>query len=81
MLYDVTSPIYSREDLPWSRTKSQLDFSENNDTPTPILPLRDVVVYPHMVIPLFVGPGKIDPCFGYRHEKWQKYPASSTKKC
>ena len=21
----------------------------------PILPLRDVVVYPHMVIPLFVG--------------------------
>ncbi len=23
--------------------------------PTPILPLRDVVVYPHMVIPLFVG--------------------------
>ena len=28
------------------------------DTPTdvaPVLPLRDVVVYPHMVIPLFVG--------------------------
>ncbi len=23
--------------------------------PTPVLPLRDVVVYPHMVIPLFVG--------------------------
>ena len=23
--------------------------------PTPLLPLRDVVVYPHMVIPLFVG--------------------------
>ncbi len=22
---------------------------------TPVLPLRDVVVYPHMVIPLFVG--------------------------
>ena len=21
----------------------------------PVLPLRDVVVYPHMVIPLFVG--------------------------
>ncbi|MDX1443514.1 MAG: endopeptidase La [Gammaproteobacteria bacterium] len=37
--------------------------SEENNTPTPInlpdnvavLPLRDVVVYPHMVIPLFVG--------------------------
>jgi ATP-dependent Lon protease len=26
-----------------------------NERPLPILPLRDVVVYPHMVIPLFVG--------------------------
>src|SRR5215204_1686963 len=24
-------------------------------SPLPVLPLRDVVVYPHMVIPLFVG--------------------------
>src|SRR3990167_5540635 len=24
----------------------------------PVLPLRDVVVYPHMIIPLFVGRGK-----------------------
>ncbi|ETO93794.1 endopeptidase La [Legionella oakridgensis] len=31
--------------------------SENNDAilNLPVLPLRDVVVYPHMVIPLFVG--------------------------
>ncbi len=29
------------------------DFSQN--TVLPVLPLRDVVVYPHMVIPLFVG--------------------------
>ncbi len=28
---------------------------ENKLTVVPILPLRDVVVYPHMVIPLFVG--------------------------
>lgn len=28
---------------------------ENEDTVYPVLPLRDVVVYPHMVIPLFVG--------------------------
>jgi ATP-dependent Lon protease len=28
--------------------------SENNQL-IPVLPLRDVVVYPHMVIPLFVG--------------------------
>lgn len=39
---------------------------ENNDNSNeteklsniPVLPLRDVVVYPHMVIPLFVGRGK-----------------------
>ena len=30
---------------------------EPND-PVPVLPLRDVVVYPHMVIPLFVGRDK-----------------------
>ncbi|MFM7065370.1 MAG: LON peptidase substrate-binding domain-containing protein, partial [Gammaproteobacteria bacterium] len=28
---------------------------EAGPTPIPVLPLRDVVVYPHMVIPLFVG--------------------------
>lgn len=31
-------------------------LSENTSSPAiPVLPLRDVVVYPHMVIPLFVG--------------------------
>lgn len=30
----------------------------NNRMLIPVLPLRDVVVYPHMVIPLFVGRGK-----------------------
>lgn len=34
-----------------SEQKLDLDFS----TPFPVLPLRDVVVFPHMVIPLFVG--------------------------
>ncbi len=36
-------------------------MSEKQDNPTqivPVLPLRDVVVYPHMVIPLFVGRDK-----------------------
>src|SRR3990167_7272277 len=28
---------------------------EPSETILPVLPLRDVVVYPHMVIPLFVG--------------------------
>ena len=37
-----------------------MDFTDMTDTPSentllPVLPLRDVVVYPHMVIPLFVG--------------------------
>jgi ATP-dependent Lon protease len=31
------------------------DTSSSHRTRVPILPLRDVVVYPHMVIPLFVG--------------------------
>ncbi len=33
---------------------SRLDFGRHERS-LPILPLRDVVVYPHMVIPLFVG--------------------------
>jgi ATP-dependent Lon protease len=32
--------------------------SENTSSIYPVLPLRDVVVYPNMVIPLFVGRGK-----------------------
>ncbi|MBT5966267.1 MAG: AAA family ATPase, partial [Gammaproteobacteria bacterium] len=35
-------------------TNEILDVS-TEDNLTPVLPLRDVVVYPHMVIPLFVG--------------------------
>ncbi|MGR9100341.1 MAG: endopeptidase La, partial [Gammaproteobacteria bacterium] len=31
------------------------EIEELNKTLIPVLPLRDVVVYPHMVIPLFVG--------------------------
>ncbi|HEY8941313.1 MAG TPA: LON peptidase substrate-binding domain-containing protein, partial [Cellvibrio sp.] len=31
---------------------------ESRITDIPLLPLRDVVVYPHMVTPLFVGRGK-----------------------
>lgn len=42
-----------------SETKEVVDATLPTETPCtlelPILPLRDVVVYPHMVIPLFVG--------------------------
>jgi len=31
------------------------DMTDTEHTAIPVLPLRDVVVYPHMVIPLFVG--------------------------
>lgn len=36
----------------------QTDTSDVLNTNLPLLPLRDVVVYPHMVIPLFVGRDK-----------------------
>jgi ATP-dependent Lon protease len=38
--------------MPESKTKSLPPLTTQ---PTPVLSLRDVVVYPHMVIPLFVG--------------------------
>ncbi len=28
----------------------------------PVLPLRDIVVFPHMIVPLFVGAREIRPC-------------------
>ena len=31
------------------------DLSAQEPLDLPVLPLRDVVVFPHMVIPLFVG--------------------------
>lgn len=36
-------------------TDSATPAAPESPTPVPVLPLRDVVVYPHMVIPLFVG--------------------------
>ncbi|QBQ55403.1 endopeptidase La [Nitrosococcus wardiae] len=36
-------------------TKTDVGVDETKGFSTPVLPLRDVVVYPYMVIPLFVG--------------------------
>ncbi|BBL34843.1 Lon protease [Nitrosomonas stercoris] len=36
-------------------TSDILDLQESDELDLPLLPLRDVVVFPHMVIPLFVG--------------------------
>jgi ATP-dependent Lon protease len=41
-----------------TRETSQTDLLEGQPMLVPVLPLRDVVVYPHMVIPLFVGRDK-----------------------
>ena len=34
---------------------SAISVRDEQPSAVPVLPLRDVVVYPHMVIPLFVG--------------------------
>lgn len=36
-------------------TSDVIDTGESSELDLPLLPLRDVVVFPHMVIPLFVG--------------------------
>jgi ATP-dependent Lon protease len=41
-----------------SSENRQTDLLEGQPILVPVLPLRDVVVYPHMVIPLFVGRDK-----------------------
>ncbi len=46
----------SKNDLPEDDLISSIDENVIDDSSgVPVLPLRDVVVYPHMVIPLFVG--------------------------
>jgi len=46
--------VTSQEDTGIENT----DLATEDHQPIPLLPLRDVVVYPHMVIPLFVGRDK-----------------------
>jgi ATP-dependent Lon protease len=43
------------QDLIESIESSPDDYVFDDSSDVPVLPLRDVVVYPHMVIPLFVG--------------------------
>ena len=43
-------------------SKSQASGSRQPDgklETLPVLPLRDIVVFPHMIVPLFVGPREI----------------------
>ena len=39
----------------FSRNKEKIEDDDNNEIIMPMLPLRDVVVFPHMIVPLFVG--------------------------
>jgi len=47
----------------------------------PLLPLRDVVVYPHMVIPLFVGRDKSINALEAAMDGDKKNTPRSTKEC
>lgn len=38
-----------------SDTSSRPEASSGENTTLPVLPLRDIVVFPHMIVPLFVG--------------------------
>src|SRR5690606_22851030 len=40
---------------PEEREPPMIGFSSHKDTVLPVLPLRDIVVFPHMIVPLFVG--------------------------
>eukprot|EP01035_Chromulina_nebulosa_P015449 gene15449-20472_t len=45
--------------LAWNTMKGRAEENGMTDIRTlPVLPLRDIVVFPHMVVPLFVGRDK-----------------------
>ncbi|MGL5250599.1 MAG: LON peptidase substrate-binding domain-containing protein, partial [Enterovibrio sp.] len=49
-----------------------MNLERSESIEIPVLPLRDVVVYPHMVIPLFVGRNKSIRCLEVAMEKDKK---------
>ena len=51
--------------------------SENSK---PLLPLRDIVIFPSTVIPLFVGRKKVNQSFGRGYENRQIHSISCSKK-
>ena len=51
---DTPKPDTPKPDTPKAEANPVIE-EQGSMQPTPVLSLRDVVVYPHMVIPLFVG--------------------------
>ena len=44
-----------RKDAPTARSERAATKEASDGGVYPVLPLRDIVVFPHMVVPLFVG--------------------------
>ncbi len=57
-----------------------MDFKRSHNNEIPVLPLRDIVVYPHMVIPLFIGRKKSICCLEKAMEKNKKIMLVTQKK-
>ena len=56
-------------------------MTEQATNAIPVLPLRDVVVYPHMVIPLFVGREKSINALDTAMQEDKKILLVAQKKC
>ena len=71
----VIPRAFQHRECQWHRKESSRSPAPRPQQEVPVLPLRDVVVYPHMVIPLFVGPRQVDPRPRRRHGQRQADPA------
>jgi len=47
----------------------------------PVLPLRDIVVFPHMIVPLFVGRDKSVKALEQVMDSEKKNPTCGSKGC
>ncbi|MDQ6969508.1 MAG: endopeptidase La [Mariprofundus sp.] len=42
----------------WNKDETNINNEQDHEGVLPVLPLRDIVVFPHMIVPLFVGRDK-----------------------
>jgi hypothetical protein len=50
-----TLPVEWGKDVPMSEETDNIEARPTPEDVYPVLPLRDIVVFPHMIVPLFVG--------------------------